>query len=86
VEIEPGGCGAYRGIRGLDVSMNRRNERRVTIVDRSGGRVDQTVTEAEDGKGGRRWSSLSVLYRLVVNPETSHWILAPASYLVPNKM
>jgi hypothetical protein len=42
--IETGGCGAYRGIRGLGVSMNRRNERRVTIVDRSGGRVDQTVT------------------------------------------
>jgi hypothetical protein len=46
MEIEPGGCGCgvYSGIRGLGVSMNRRNERRVTIVDRSGGRVDQTVT------------------------------------------
>jgi hypothetical protein len=47
VEIEPGGCGAYRGIRGLGVSINRRNERRVTIVDRSGGRVDQTITVRE---------------------------------------
>jgi hypothetical protein len=27
----------------VDVSMNRQNERRVTIVDRSGGWVDQTV-------------------------------------------
>jgi hypothetical protein len=47
MEIETGGCGVYRGIRGLGVSMNRRNERRVTIVDRSGGRVDQTITSLD---------------------------------------
>jgi hypothetical protein len=38
VEIPSGGCGVCGRIRGLGVSMYRRD-------DRSGGRVDQTITD-----------------------------------------
>jgi hypothetical protein len=45
MEIETGRCGVYRGIHGLGVSMNHQNECQVTIVDSSGGQVDQTITQ-----------------------------------------
>jgi hypothetical protein len=37
--------GSIQGIRGLGMSMNRRNERQVTFVDRSDSRVDQVVLD-----------------------------------------
>lgn len=40
--------------------------------------------EAEDGKDGRCWSSLSMLYRLNFFYLDIFWILALASYLTPN--
>jgi len=54
--------------------------------DRSGRRnaARRREAEAEDGKDGRCWSSLSMLYRLGFTVETSFWILPLTSYLVPD--